>query len=769
MKLLTNIFLQLLLLWQLVLTADPLEHSLGDINLTPGLRARIYEADVPDDATSSTRYTYLGTKQYLTSPGKLLGQANGITNLDINYVKGISPTIYGIEIDPSIDKFVVELRGYYLPKEVNVWKFFTMTWASEGCYNTFEPSMVTTTSSLRRNMYLNPDGTTGEMMCYQDNDVKIVNSGSSNEVSSGTSTPIGVNGGGSNNVEFPINRYYPFKIVLLSRGGSFNVQVMISAGYNKIPFDSSNIFSNPDEDYIYTDANSATEFPGNCPVFTGDKSSGIVAKFRQLVKRDYCESLLSSSSVEPEPSSTSEPSESSTDPVVPSATEPESSSTTDPVESSTSEVESSSTVEPIETSTEPEPSSTVDPVESSTAELEPSSTVEPIETSSEPEPSSTVDPIESSTSESVPSSTIDPIESSTSEPVPSSTVSPVETSSEPEPEPSSTVDPWESSTDPVPSSTEDPNESSTEIIPSSTEDPQPSATEDPVPSSIEDPEPSATEDPVPSSTEDPIGSTTDPVEGTTTPSPDSSTVNPPDISTEMTTVTEWVTSTTIERPGPDTTVSDEEVDPTLTEMSSHPSTTLHKTTSDGEAVVPPPETKTDTNTNLATDHNSHTVVTVTTYLSDGSLYTSTLPLEPQVTTDNHNTETNPGVIPPGTTVIGTNPAGTRTVVNPAGTNNPTTSRQTTVLTPGIDGGNNGGNAGTDTSPVRSDQKNPTGAVSATQSHAQITEGTVVQATASSRDQWGQPTASTLAPYEGSANTLPLQPIVFSIILLIGIF
>lgn len=752
MTILTNLFIWSLFLQRLV-QADTQEISLGNIKLTPGLRARVYEANIPDDATSTTRYSYLASKQYLTDPGSLLGQANGVTSLDINYVKGISPTIYGIEIDPSVDKFVVELHGYYYPKTEANWRFSTLTWASEGCYHTFEPSLCTTTSSLRRNMYLNPDGSSSEMMCYQDNDVKIQRSTSSNEVSSGTSTPIGVTGGGSNGVTFPINRYYPFKIVLLSRGGSFNVMLMPNINSNWGSFNSGNLFSNPDEDYIYTDDNIGTAFPGNCPVFTGDKSSDIVVKFRQLVKRDYCESLLSSSSVEPEPSSTSEPVESSTDPVVPSTSD---------VESSTSDVESSSTVTPIETSSsEIVPSSTVEPIETSSSEIIPSSTVDPVESSS-------VEPIETSTE---PNSTIDPVESSTSDIGPNSTSEPSQITSEPQPEPSSTIDPVESSSEFITTTSQAPIESSTDIFPSSTIHPAESTIEaissssiDAIESSV-DPAVSTTTDPVPSSTEDPIESSADATStAPTTPSPDTSAVIPPEISTEVTTYTEIITSTTIEYPSPETTTTENEVEPPQSETDYVTTETVQHTTTDGKPT--PIETDKTTNPMVPAPTDTDVIETVTTHITEGPLHSTrpgiVVPSASQGTTDNQITSAKPITTLPVTTMT----KDINTAIDPTGTGNSIPIKETTVVAPGSQGDNNVDTAiSSGITTAVSEQKNPTDSIITNQTPSSI----LVQTIASSKDQWNHAGTSTLAPYEGSANSLPLQPIVISIIVLLGFF
>ena len=282
-----TLFLLLLYFTQFI-TAEILDSNLGQITLTPGLRARFYQVEFDGTESSNDRRAYVGNKDYLTK-GRYLGEVKHVTSLDTNYVKYTSPYIYGFHIDPSVDQFAIELRGYYKPATTASLRMTSTVYGSKGCTEKVEPSILSPYIKASNAVYLNQ--VASDQICYEDTTSKPQFATLYNEVQAGSTSGMAVTGGTYTPV-FTANNYYPIRIVLLSRGSALLSFYYIRDGTDYISFSSRNLFSNDNEDYDALDDNVDTAFPGNCPQFTSTKSNSkrglIFDDLQRLVKRDDC-------------------------------------------------------------------------------------------------------------------------------------------------------------------------------------------------------------------------------------------------------------------------------------------------------------------------------------------------------------------------------------------------------------------------------------------------------------------------------------------------
>ncbi|CAB4256460.1 hypothetical protein, no similarity [Maudiozyma barnettii] len=444
-------FLILFYIWSTTQTfffvhADILDSNLGPIALTPGLRARFYEVSFDGSETAGGRQQYVTSKAYMTE-GNYLGEVNGVTSLDVNYVRYLNPTIYGFRMDPNVKQFVIELRGYYKPQTTAGMRISSLVNAVKGCNDgAYDSSILSTYAKVSNKVYLN--STDSDKFCYQDNSATKPFATLFNELSSYSSDYMSVTGGKDTPI-FTKNTYYPIRMVFLSRGAGLNALFFPNVNGNWMSFSGSTLFSNPNEDYDALDDNAETVFPGNCPQFTATTNNRAISFTNDvLVRRDECP-VSSSSTSEIEFSSTSEVVSSST-------SKSESSSTSEIVLSSISEIESSFISEEVSSSTAVMESSSTSEIISSSISEEMSTSTSDISESiatSEIVSSTNSEINSSSTSEEIPTSTSEIIVSSTSEIITSSA-----------PESASTSEPIISSSSVIITS----SSSDSEIIPNST-------------------------------------------------------------------------------------------------------------------------------------------------------------------------------------------------------------------------------------------------------------------------------------------------------------
>ncbi|KAG0670347.1 hypothetical protein C6P45_002480 [Maudiozyma exigua] len=278
------------------ISGEILDSNLGPITLSSGLRARFYQVDLDGTETSADRRVLVANKEYITK-GKYLGEVKHVTSLDTNYVKYTSPYIYGFHIDPSVDQFVIELRGYYKPERTSSLRVTSVVYGSQGCTEKVEPSILSPYFRASSAVYLNQTGS--DQTCFQNNSDTSKFATLYNEVQSGSLSGMAVTGGTYYPV-FTANTYYPIRIVLLSRGSALISFYNPRDGSNYLSFSSKTLFSNDNEDYDALDENENTAFPGNCPQFTSSKANtrrGLMFDdSERLVKRDECPASSSSTS-----------------------------------------------------------------------------------------------------------------------------------------------------------------------------------------------------------------------------------------------------------------------------------------------------------------------------------------------------------------------------------------------------------------------------------------------------------------------------------------
>ena len=278
------------------ISGEILDSNLGPITLSSGLRARFYQVQFDGTETSADRRAFVSNKDYITK-GKYLGEVKHVTSLDTNYVKYTSPYIYGFHIDPSVDQFAIELRGYYKPERTSSLRVTSVVYGSKGCTEKVEPSILSPYFRASSAVYLNQTGL--DQICYQNNDETQKFANLYNEVQSSSVSGMAVTGGSSSPV-FTANTYYPIRIVLLSRGSALISFYNPRDGTDYLSFSSRNLFSNDNEDYDALDNNLNTAFPGNCPQFTSTKVNArrglMFDDSERLVKRDDCPVSSSSTS-----------------------------------------------------------------------------------------------------------------------------------------------------------------------------------------------------------------------------------------------------------------------------------------------------------------------------------------------------------------------------------------------------------------------------------------------------------------------------------------
>ena len=306
-------FILLLSLFSFQLTnCEILSSNLGQVTLNRGLKAKFYAVNIDDLATSTERRNFLVSKAYQTQ-GKYLGETKGVTQIDTDWVRWYSPYIYGFYIDPSVDQFVIELRGYYKIDYTGAFQLTSMAYGSEGCTEKVEPTILSISAQLSNAVYLNQTGT--DQICYDNTTAAYRDVSIYNEVRAYSTGVIGVKGGGA----LPIltaNTYYPIRINLLSSGSALKTIFFPTQGSQYHYFSGSNLLSSDNEDYDAFDDNSGADFPGNCPQFTLKGTStkkGLTFNEYEprLIKRNDCptvssSSIMSSSSSEASSFSTSE-------------------------------------------------------------------------------------------------------------------------------------------------------------------------------------------------------------------------------------------------------------------------------------------------------------------------------------------------------------------------------------------------------------------------------------------------------------------------------
>ena len=410
-------FILLLSLFSFQLTnCEILSSNLGQVTLNRGLKAKFYAVNIDDLATSTERRNFLVSKAYQTQ-GKYLGETKGVTQIDTDWVRWYSPYIYGFYIDPSVDQFVIELRGYYKIDYTGAFQLTSMAYGSEGCTEKVEPTILSISAQLSNAVYLNQTGT--DQICYDNTTAAYRDVSIYNEVRAYSTGVIGVKGGGA----LPIltaNTYYPIRINLLSSGSALKTIFFPTQGSQYHYFSGSNLLSSDNEDYDAFDDNSGADFPGNCPQFTLKGTStkkGLTFNEYEprLIKRNDCPTVSSSSIMS---SSSSEASSFSTSETISSifseftssgSTSEDSSSSSSDITSSSSisEVTSSSSISEITSS-----SSISDAIPSSSDTV--SSTLSSEYVSSEFSASTSSEDTVSSTFNSLSESTVDSVLSNSS-------------------------------------------------------------------------------------------------------------------------------------------------------------------------------------------------------------------------------------------------------------------------------------------------------------------------------------------------------------------
>ncbi|KAG0670348.1 hypothetical protein C6P45_002481 [Maudiozyma exigua] len=330
-----------------LICCEILSSNLGPVTLNSGLKARFYSVNIDSLTTQTQRKDFLVSKTYQTQ-GQYLGETKGVTTVDTEWVKWYAPTIYGFHIDPSVDQFVIELRGYYKPDFTGPFMLTSMGYGSEGCTEKVEPTILSISVQLSSAVYLNK--TDNDQICYENTTAEYRNAVIYNEIKAYSTGVIGVRGGSAHPI-LTKNTYYPIRINILSSGSALKTIFWPTDGSNYHYFSSLNLLSSDSQDYDAFDDNINAEFPGNCPKFT---SSGPTVKrdltFNEyeprLVRGNDCPASSSSSMISSSSSSSSEiPSSSSSEIVSSSTPDISSSSSSEIVSSSTSDISSSSSSE----------------------------------------------------------------------------------------------------------------------------------------------------------------------------------------------------------------------------------------------------------------------------------------------------------------------------------------------------------------------------------------------------------------------------------------
>lgn len=103
-----------ILFFSQITTASLITRNLGKQDLEPGFRVRFYKPSFDGTPTDAEMKTYLMDRTYETD-AEFLGQMNGVTSTEFKYLKGHIDFINGFYIDPQMDGFIVEYRGYFSP------------------------------------------------------------------------------------------------------------------------------------------------------------------------------------------------------------------------------------------------------------------------------------------------------------------------------------------------------------------------------------------------------------------------------------------------------------------------------------------------------------------------------------------------------------------------------------------------------------------------------------------------------------------------------
>lgn len=349
--------------------AGLITQNLGKKDLKPGFRVRFYKPSLTGDETDDVMKAYLDDKTYETE-AEFLGQMNGVTSTEFNYLRGHNDFINGFYIDPSIDQFLVEYRGYFAPSVGGQLGTVWTQYPVDICPGNRLRTHAAAYSLMYNEVFLN--NTADKTVCTWE---------TSNR-NGGRNIFSGFNNGGAgvamNTDIMYADQLYPFRLVFFNDAEALEAKFRYYTypEYVYYSFTEGNSFYSPNDNYEYRDANANAGWSKICPKFDVEDTMTSVSQ-PPFVTYPYTCPISSSSE---EPSSTSEPPiTSSSGPPIISSHEPSELSSTGNPESSSIEPPELSSTEIFESSfTEtPESSSSDAPTLSSSEPSELSSTYVP--------------------------------------------------------------------------------------------------------------------------------------------------------------------------------------------------------------------------------------------------------------------------------------------------------------------------------------------------------------------------------------------------------
>ncbi|GMM55749.1 hypothetical protein DAKH74_023650 [Maudiozyma humilis] len=316
--------------------------QLSSTNFLPGLRVRVFHPEL-GTVTLSAMQDYMKKKQYETN-GELIGETDGVQDLRVNWVRYKSNMIHGIYVDPTIDGFIVEYRGYVKMTETkNNLILGSMVYPRIACNNDYMRQTVVNYMEFDTNMWVD-NNDTGTYCVMNNTKSKYLNIGTAIGSVRNYNTAIGTSSGGFGQINKDV--YYPIRFVgtFLGDGAYHLFSYHTSDNYDTTEFGSNELFYNPNENYNDLDSNQKLLFPQICPVYDSPAEEHLnTYPSPETTLPNICPATSSSTSIATPEVSTSQTSSSvatSSSSALPSTSEIISSSTID----STSEQVSSSAI-----------------------------------------------------------------------------------------------------------------------------------------------------------------------------------------------------------------------------------------------------------------------------------------------------------------------------------------------------------------------------------------------------------------------------------------